>query len=449
MLAPTTLGPCGGAAQESVTAHAGRGSFRLSISAALEHHPNFDQPVFLPAQILPDNDLVVATVVATASAPTSTALRSSFSCGIPVRAYPTLAQPGAFAGAGAWKAPPVEQWPSGWMPHHGSDNYHKAKARDEQDAFALSLQLESDPEVPDQLEQVINFALQNTTDEYERLMAQIFEDKRNQEAQQRASRERREQQARMGEEAAARMRDAAAARDQAVAAAARDQAVAARVRDQAVAAAARDQAARAREARMREAKVRLAQAAATAEPPPPSKGACLAPLAVSGKRQLVAVAEAEAAPAPKKVRGPSKKLRAKIVPPPQPLGGRSDWRISQDAVSIKLGIRDEKDMLDRLHSLNPEGDKRALVKHVQGFKNILTLKCAEFHDLRTLMTWRQGNGLTLQATAHHLFARMYHELSETDPAETSHILDAVTLWTEGLGDGQGVCMLSQLCAMEA
>ena len=335
----------------------------------------------------------------------------------------------------------------GWMPHHGADSYHKAKARDErdvQDAFALSLQLESDPEVPDQLEQVINFALQNTTDDDELLMAQIFADRRNQEAQQRASRERREQQARMGEEAAARMREAAAARDQA--ARVRDQA--ARMRDQA--ARMRD-AARDQEARMREAKVRLAQAAATTEPPPPSKGACLAPLAVPGKRKLVVVAEAEAAPeaAPKKVRGRSKKLRAKIVPPPQPFGGRSDWRISQDAVSIKLGIRDEKDMLDRLHSLNPEGDKRSLIKHVQGFKNILTLKCAEFHDLATLLAWRQGNGLTLQATAHNLFALMYHDLSEADPTETSHILDAVTLWTEGLGDGQGNCLLSQLCAMEA
>ena len=436
MLAPTTVGACGGSAQErgSVAASTGRGSWSMSISAALERHPNFDRqelPVFLPAQLLPGADLVVATVVATA-ATTTTALSSSSNCGVPVRAYPTLAQPGTGTGTGTWTPPPVDQWPSGWMPHHGLGDYDKAKAKDAQDAFALSLQLESGPEVPDQLDQVINFALQHTTPDDELLMAQIFADKRNQEAQQRASRERREQQARKGEEESLR-----------------------RQMDQAV----REEAARDQAARMREAKVRLAQVAAPPEPPPPSKNACLAPLAVPkalGKRKLVVspVVEAETAPkkaeaAPKKVWGRNKKIRAKIVPPPQPFGGRSDWRISQDAVSIKLGICDEKDMLDRLHSLNPAGDKRSLVKHVQGFKNILSIQCNDFNDLATLLAWRQGSGLTLQATAHNLFALMYHELSETDPAETSHILDAVTLWTEGLGDGQGVCLLSQLCAMEA
>ena len=176
-----------------------------------------------------------------------------------------------------------------------------------------------------------------------------------------------------------------------------------------------------------------------------------------GKRKVEAVPavdkEVAAAPPEKKKKRASRarKVRPLIVPQPKPLFP-SMWRLSHDAVSLRLGIRDEKDLRDRLQALNPTADKLLLGTCVRGFKNILA--CSEcmddFSDLTSLLAWRQTQAeVAVDTLARQLFKLMYLDAGDPGLPENAHIFKEVTAWTEGLGDGKGEGYLTKLCALQA
>ena len=330
-----------------------------------------------------------------------------------------------------WVVPPMSEWPAGWMPHHGKQRYYQLKAEEDREqkeaAAQLARELEANPAIQQEMNTVVASSSPprfNTSDVL--FMHDILNDKRFNEAQQRASRERRKELAEKNPQLPRHEQDAA-------------------LEEQ--------------EKKLATKMKKAALQAVAAEPPPP-KIICATATPVSnalGKRKVVEATPVQAPPQPQqppsdppKKRGRKKKERPKMVPPPQPVL-RSAWKLAQDQVSLKLGICDEKDLLDRLHSLDPSREKTALIPYVQGFKSILAVFHTEFNDFKSLHAWCKDGAeqCSVAETARTLYGLMYPHLADQPAAETAHIREAVESWAGELGGGEGVGLLGKLCALEA
>lgn len=352
--------------------------------------------------------------------------------------HPNHFEPAPRAAAVECWSIPREEWPPGWFPTQGYARFHELKAQEAEDRqraaeeHRLSLE-EFSTNVPDVFDQTLVATLQRPSEDESHILALVAADRRKQEAQQEACRARRQKLA-LAEEA--RERRVPALKAKALAA---------------------------KEERRRVVQAQQAREAAAAMPPPP-KPACLVPRVADvtpsskalGKRKVDVVPaaakekEADAAPE-KKQRSRARKVRPLIVPQPKPLIP-SSWRLSGDAVCTRLGIRDEKDLRDRLQSLDPTADKLLLGDCVRGFKNILACSGGldDFGNLTTLLAWRQSQAeVAVDVLARQLFKLMYMDAGDPGRPENAHIFKAVTAWTEALGDGKGGGYLAKLCALQA
>ncbi len=338
-------------------------------------------------------------------------------------------QPPAPAASIEWDIPSVAEWPDGWVPHHGKLAFFQAKARQEReqkDTEALARALEANPAIQQELNTVVAPSSPPPTFNMSDMLFlhEILSEKRFNEARQRASRERRKELAEKSPQLPRHEQDAVLEEQEKKLA-----------------------------TKMKKAALQVV----AAEPPPP-KIVCATATPVSnalGKRKMVEATPVVVQPQPQhseppKKRGRKKKERPKIVPQPQPVL-RSPWKLPQDEVSLKLGMRDEKDLLDRLHSLDPSREKTDLIPYVQGFKSILAPFWEYFHDFKSLHAWSKETAeqCSVAEIARTLFDLMYPHLADQAAAETAHIREAVETWAGELGSGEGDGLLGKLCALEA